>query len=182
VMLEAFVTPIAGLFEVQPKIWGDSRGYFFEMFQQEVYSEIGIPTLFVQDNLSRSTRGVLRGLHFQVKNPQGKLVTCINGQVLDVVVDLRVDSVTFGKHYSVILDSEKRNQLWIPPGFAHGFSVLSEFADFFYKCTDFYAPEDEAGIIWNDPELGIDWRIKSPKVSEKDMNLPTLREVLGSQH
>lgn len=181
-MLETFETPIAGLIEIQPKIWGDARGFFLEIFQQEIYSYIGISESFVQDNFSRSTHGVLRGLHFQVNNPQGKLVTCINGQVLDVVVDLRVDSETFGQHHSVILDSEKRNQLWIPPGFAHGFSVLSEFADFFYKCTDFYAPEDEAGIIWNDPELGIDWKIKSPKVSEKDKKLPSLREVLDSLH
>ena len=181
-MLKTFETPFEGLIEIQPKIWGDSRGFFLEMFQQEFYSESGISTPFVQDNLSRSVHGVLRGLHFQVNNPQGKLVTCINGQVLDVVVDLRVDSETFGQHYSVILDSEQRNQLWIPPGFAHGFSVLSESADFFYKCTDFYAPEDEAGIMWNDTELGIDWKIKSPKVSEKDMQLPSLREVLDSLH
>ena len=181
-MLETFETPFKGLIEMQPKIWGDSRGFFLEMFQEEIYSQIGISYPFVQDNLSRSAHGVMRGLHFQVNNPQGKLVTCINGQVLDVVVDLRVDSETFGQHYSVILDSEKRNQLWIPPGFAHGFSVLSESADFFYKCTDFYVPEDEAGIIWNDPELGIDWKIKSPKISEKDMKLPSLREVLDSLH
>lgn len=181
-MLETVETPFEGLIEMQPKIWGDSRGFFLEMFQEEIYSNFGISYPFVQDNLSRSTHGVLRGLHFQVNNPQGKLVTCINGQVLDVVVDLRIDSETFGHHYAVILDSEKRNQLWIPPGFAHGFSVLSEFADFFYKCTDFYAPDDEAGIIWNDPELGIDWKIKSPKVSEKDMQLPSLREVLDSLH
>jgi dTDP-4-dehydrorhamnose 3,5-epimerase len=181
-MLKTVETPFEGLIEMQPKIWGDSRGFFLEMFQEEIYSQIGISYPFVQDNLSRSAHGVLRGLHFQVNNPQGKLVTCINGQVLDVVVDLRVDSETFGQHYSVILDSEKRNQLWIPPGFAHGFSVLSESADFFYKCTDLYVPEDEAGIIWNDPELGIDWKIKSPKVSGKDMQLPSLMEVLDSLH
>jgi dTDP-4-dehydrorhamnose 3,5-epimerase len=181
-MLETLETPISGLIEIRPKIWGDARGLFLEMFQQAVYSEIGISIPFVQDNLSRSAYGVLRGLHFQVNNPQGKLVTCINGQVLDVVVDLRVDSETVGQHHSVILDSEKRNQLWIPPGFAHGFSVLSESADFFYKCTDFYTPDDEAGIIWNDPELGIDWKTKSPRVSEKDMKLPSLREVLDSLH
>lgn len=181
-LMETLETRIPGLIEVRPIIRGDARGFFLEMFQQELYSEIGISTPFVQDNFSRSAHGVVRGLHFQINNPQGKLVTCINGSVLDVVVDLRVDSVTFGQHYSVILDSEKRNQLWIPPGFAHGFSVLSESADFFYKCTDFYAPEDEAGIIWHDPELGIDWKIKAPKVSEKDMMLPSLREVLDSLH
>lgn len=175
-------TPIPGLIAIQPKLWGDSRGFFLEIFQQEVYSDLGISIPFVQDNLSRSSHGVLRGLHFQVENPQGKLVTCLNGQVLDVVVDLRVDSETRGEHFSTILDSNKRNQLWIPPGFAHGFSVLSESADFYYKCTDLYAPRDESGIIWNDADLGIDWRLSSPKVSEKDMSLPTLREVLDSQH
>jgi dTDP-4-dehydrorhamnose 3,5-epimerase len=182
VAVEIFETPISGLIEIQPKVWGDSRGFFIETFQKELYSEIGISIPFVQDNLSCSAYGVIRGLHFQVKKPQGKLVTCLNGQVLDVVVDLRVDSKTRGHSYSMILDSEKRNQLWIPPGFAHGFSVLSKGADFFYKCTDFYAPGDEAGIIWNDSDLGIDWRIRSPQVSEKDMNLRTLREVLGSEH
>jgi dTDP-4-dehydrorhamnose 3,5-epimerase len=175
-------TPIRGLIEIQPKLRVDGRGFFLEMFQQEIHSDLGIAIPFVQDNLSRSSYGVLRGLHFQVKNPQGKLVTCLNGEVLDVVVDLRVGSETRGQHYSTILDSKKRNQLWIPPGFAHGFSVLSESADFFYKCTDLYSPKDEAGIIWNDSDLGIDWRISSPKVSEKDLSLPTLREVLGSQH
>ena len=181
-MMETLETPIPGLIEVRPIIWGDARGFFYEIFQQEIYSEIGISIPFVQDNLSRSAHGVLRGLHFQENNPQGKLVTCINGQVLDVVVDLRVESETFGQHYTTILDSDKRNQLWIPPGFAHGFLVLSEFADFFYKCTDLYAPEDEAGIIWDDPELGIDWKIKSPKISEKDLKLPSLREVLDGLH
>ena len=181
-LMKTLETPMPGLIEVQPKIWGDARGFFYEIFHQEIYSEIGISIPFVQDNLSRSVHGVLRGLHFQINNPQGKLVTCINGQVLDVVVDLRVDSATFSQHYSTILDSDKRNQLWIPPGFAHGFSVLSEFADFFYKCTDLYVPEDETGIIWDDPELGIDWKIKSPKISEKDLKLPSLREVLDGLH
>ena len=174
-------TSISGLIEIQPKLWGDYRGFFLEIFQQQVYSDLGVNIPFVQDNLSRSSHGVLRGLHFQAKNPQGKLVTCLNGQVLDVVVDLRAGSDTLGRYHSTILDSEKRNQLWIPPGFAHGFSVLSESADFFYKCTALYAPQNEKGIIWNDSDLAIDWRISSPKVSEKDMQLPTLQEVLESQ-
>jgi len=174
-------TPISGLIEIQPKLWGDYRGFFVEIFQQEVYSALGVNIPFVQDNLSRSSYGVLRGLHFQAKHPQGKLVTCLDGQVLDVVVDLRAGSDTLGRYHSTILDSEKRNQLWIPPGFAHGFSVLSESADFFYKCTALYAPQNEKGIIWNDSDLAIDWRISSPKVSEKDMQLPTLQEVLESQ-
>lgn len=171
-------TQIPGLIEIHPKLWGDSRGFFLETFQQEVYADIGIVTPFVQDNLSRSSHGVVRGLHFQVQNPQGKLVTCLNGRVFDVVVDLRVDSGTYGQQYSTILDSERRNQLWIPPGFAHGFSVLSEVADFFYKCTDYYDPDDEAGIRWNDPDLNIDWQVKNPTVSLKDQCLPSLRGVL----
>ena len=171
-------TQIPGLIEIHPRLWGDSRGFFLETFQQEVYADIGIVTPFVQDNLSRSSHGVVRGLHFQVQNPQGKLVTCLNGRVFDVVVDLRVDSGTYGQQYSTILDSERRNQLWIPPGFAHGFSVLSEVADFFYKCTDYYDPDDEAGIRWNDPDLNIDWQVKNPTVSLKDQCLPSLRGVL----
>lgn len=175
-------TPIQGLIEIQPKSRSDTRGFFLEIFQQEVYSKIGISAPFVQDNLSRSSHGVLRGLHFQVKNPQGKLVTCLSGQVLDVVVDLRIESETRGQHYSTILDSERRNQLWVPPGFAHGFSVLSKSADFFYKCTNLYAPQDQAGIIWNDADLEIDWGISFPTVSVKDMSLPSLRAVLDSQN
>ena len=172
-------TQIPGLIEIHPKLCGDSRGFFLETFQQEVYADIGIVSPFVQDNLSRSSHGVVRGLHFQVKNPQGKLVTCLNGRVLDVAVDLRVESETRGQYYATVLDSERRNQLWIPPGFAHGFSVLSETADFFYKCTDYYDPDDEAGIHWNDQDLNIDWQVKNPIISLKDQRLPSLREVLA---
>lgn len=172
-------TQIPGLIEIHPKLWGDSRGFFLETFQQVVYADIGIVSPFVQDNLSRSSHGVVRGLHFQVKNPQGKLVTCLNGRVLDVAVDLRVESETRGQYYATVLDSERRNQLWIPPGFAHGFSVLSEAADFFYKCTDYYDPDDEAGIHWNDQDLNIDWQVKNPIISLKDQRLPSLREVLA---
>ena len=166
------------LLVIEPEIFGDERGFFVETFQAERYSEIGIDLQFIQDNLSRSSQGVIRGLHFQKKRPQGKLVTCIRGKVLDVVVDLRSDSESFGQSFSIILDSEKRNQLWIPPGFAHGFSVLSESADFFYKCTDYYSPNDESGILWSDPDLGIDWLVSNPSVSEKDRTLPLLREVI----
>ena len=172
-------TQIPGLIEIHPKLWSDSRGFFLETFQQEVYADIGMVIPFVQDNLSRSSHGVVRGLHFQVKNPQGKLVSCLCGRVFDVVVDLRVDSETRGQYYATVLDSERKNQLWIPPGFAHGFSVLSQVADFFYKCTDYYDPDDEAGIHWNDPDLNIDWKVKNPIVSPKDQRLPSLREVLA---
>ena len=171
-------TGIDGLIVVEPKVWGDTRGSFLETFQLEKYRDIGIDQLFVQDNLSRSFHGVVRGLHFQRTKSQGKLVTCLTGRVLDVVVDLRAHSHTWGQTFSIVLDAETRNQLWIPPGFAHGFSVLSEIADFFYKCTDYYDPEDEAGISWNDPDLGVDWQVVHPIVSPKDQALPSLREIL----
>lgn len=172
-------TDIDGLIVVEPNVWEDSRGHFLETFKSDRYRDVGIDQPFVQDNLSRSHHGVVRGLHFQRTKPQGKLVMCITGQVLDVVVDLRANSETRGHSFSIILDSVTRNQLWIPPGFAHGFSVLSDVADFFYKCTDYYAPEDESGVLWSDPDLNIDWRVPSPTVSLKDQSYPVLREVLG---
>jgi dTDP-4-dehydrorhamnose 3,5-epimerase len=172
-------TGIEGLLIIEPKLFRDARGFFLESFQCERYSSLGLNLPFVQDNFSRSKYGVLRGLHFQKTRPQGKLVTCLNGQILDVVVDLRKDSVTYSQSFSCILDSEKKTQLWIPPGFAHGFIVLSETADFFYKCTDYYAPDDESGILWNDPDLNIDWLIDHPIISDKDLSLPSLREILA---
>ena len=172
-------TGIEGLLIIEPKLFRDARGFFLESFQCERYSSLGLNLPFVQDNFSRSKYGVLRGLHFQKTRPQGKLVTCLNGQILDVVVDLRKDSVTYGQSFSCILESEKKTQLWIPPGFAHGFIVLSETADFFYKCTDYYSPEDETGILWNDPDLNIDWLIDHPIISDKDLSLPSLREILA---
>jgi len=168
-----------GLLIIEPKVFRDSRGFFSESFQCERYKSLGLNLPFVQDNFSRSKYRALRGLHFQKTKPQGKLVTCLNGQVLDVVVDLRKDSVTYSQSFSCILDSEKKTQLWIPPGFAHGFIVLSETADFFYKCTDYYAPDDESGILWNDPDLNIDWLIDHPIISDKDLSLPSLREILA---
>ena len=172
-------TGIEGLLIIEPKLFRDARGFFLESFHCERYSSLGLNLPFVQDNFSRSKYGVLRGLHFQKTKPQGKLVTCLNGQILDVVVDLRKDSVTYSQSFSCILDSEKKTQLWIPPGFAHGFIVLSETADFFYKCTDYYAPDDESGILWNDPDLNIDWLIDHPIISDKDLSLPSLREILA---
>lgn len=172
-------TGIEGLLIIEPKLFRDARGFFLESFHCERYSSLGLNLPFVQDNFSRSKYGVLRGLHFQKTRPQGKLVTCLNGQILDVVVDLRKDSVTYNQSFSCILDSEKKTQLWIPPGFAHGFIVLSETADFFYKCTDYYAPDDESGILWNDPDLNIDWLIDHPIISDKDLSLPSLREILA---
>lgn len=153
------ITPcsIQGLYEIQPKIFGDSRGYFLETYSKKEFSEAGLTMNFVQDNQSLSSRGVLRGLHFQKQHPQGKLVRAMAGLVYDVAVDLRCGSATFGQYHGVILSAEKQNQFYIPEGFAHGFAVLSETAIFAYKCTDFYHPEDEGGLMWNDSAIAIDW-------------------------
>jgi len=171
--------PIQGLFEIQPKIFGDSRGYFLESYSQRDFEQAGIKAKFVQDNQSRSVKGVLRGLHFQKSHPQGKLVSVIEGEVFDAAVDMRHSSATFGKWYGVVLSGEKKNQLFIPEGFAHGFLVLSETAVFSYKCTDFYYPEDEGGIIWNDPDIGINWPDLGMEyvLSAKDLKLPPLRSL-----
>lgn len=152
-------TPIEGLVVVQPKVFGDDRGYFLETYHEEEFRKAGINLTFVQDNQSKSKKGVLRGLHFQKKHPQGKLVRVISGEVFDVAVDIRQESKTRGKWFGIVLSGEKQNQLYIPPGFAHGFLVLSEEAVFAYKCTAFYNPEDEDGIMWNDPSVGVIWPI-----------------------
>ena len=167
--------PIAGLCEIQPKIFGDERGYFFESWSSRDFSGAGLDLSFVQDNQSSSSKGVLRGLHFQEEHSQGKLVRAIKGEVFDVAVDMRPGSPTRGKWHAVILNSEKQNQFYIPPGFAHGFLVLSDTAVFVYKCTDFYYPGDEGGIIWNDPSIGIEWPDLGMDyiLSEKDKNLPS---------
>lgn len=159
---------------VQPRVFGDERGYFMETYSERNFAAAGIPVRFVQDNESRSTRGVLRGLHFQRTKPQGKLVRVVSGEVFDIVVDLRGSSPSFGRWEGTLLSEELKNQLYIPPGFAHGILVLSEFATLAYKCTDFYAPEDEDGIRWDDPSLGINWpSVAAPlKLSEKDRRLP----------
>jgi len=163
---------IDGLFEVQPRVFGDERGFFLETWNERDYAAAGIPARFVQDNMSFSKKGVLRGLHFQKTHPQGKLVRAVQGEVFDVAVDLRVASQTFGKWRSVVLSGKKQNQFYIPPGFAHGFLVLSEEALFSYKCTDFYHPEDEGGLIWNDKNLNIAWPAQNPVIAEKDAKWP----------
>jgi len=167
---------IEGLIEIQPQIFGDERGYFFESWSKRGYEEAGINIAFVQDNQSMSLKGVLRGLHFQKTHPQGKLVRTIDGEVFDVAVDLRKGSVTYGKWHGIILSGKKQNQFYIPPEFAHGFLVLSDSAVFSYKCADFYYPQDEGGIIWNDPDIGIEWPDLGTeyKLSEKDKLLPRL--------
>jgi dTDP-4-dehydrorhamnose 3,5-epimerase len=151
---------IEGLYVIEPTIFGDERGYFMETYNQNDFAEAGLDMKFVQDNQSMSVKGVLRGLHFQKQYPQGKLVRAIRGSVFDVAVDIRQDSLTYGQWFGVILSDENKKQLYISEGFAHGFLVLSDEAEFCYKCTDFYCPEDEGGIIWNDPEIGIEWPIE----------------------
>ena len=170
-------TKLAGVLIIEPKVFGDQRGFFKETFQLERYREVGIDLSFVQDNHSRSQKGVLRGLHLQKSRPQGKLVSCSSGAVFDVAVDVHPESSTFGQYVGVELSAENHKQLWIPPGYAHGFCVLTETADFQYKCTDLYFPEDEGGLIWNDPDVDIDWPIKNPLLSDKDLKLPTLAEI-----
>ena len=161
-----------------PKIFGDARGFFLQTYQTREYAAAGLDRIFVQDNLSRSCRDTVRGLHYQLQHPQGKLVSVLRGAVLDVAVDIRRGSPTFGKYVAVELSEENRRQLFIPEGFAHGFRVLSESADFCYKCTDFYAPGDEYGVKWDDPALAIPWGAPAPPVvSAKDVNLPRLAEV-----
>jgi dTDP-4-dehydrorhamnose 3,5-epimerase len=161
---------------VQPRVFGDNRGYFFEVYSEKDFKAAGLSMKFVQDNQSSSTKGVLRGLHFQTKHPQGKLVRAVSGRVYDVAVDIRNGSPTFGRYYGVILDSEKQNEFYIPEGFAHGFYVLSDTAVFAYKCTDFYDPKGEGGIMWNDPQIGIKWNDVAPEIqpvlSDKDGRHP----------
>jgi dTDP-4-dehydrorhamnose 3,5-epimerase len=173
-------TEIEGVKIIEPTVFGDSRGYFMETYSEKEFAENGIDVKFVQDNESRSKKGVLRGLHFQKQNPQGKLVRVIEGEVFDVAVDLRKASKTFGKWVGVTLSAENKRQFYIPEGFAHGFAVLSETATFVYKCTRFYAPGDEGGLMWNDPQIGIQWPVSEdfkPLLSEKDTKNPTLDKL-----
>ncbi|KRV73426.1 dTDP-4-dehydrorhamnose 3,5-epimerase [Pseudomonas citronellolis] len=159
---------------IEPKVFGDDRGFFFESFNHQQFEEaIGRPVKFVQDNHSRSSKGVLRGLHYQLQNPQGKLVRVVNGEVFDVAVDMRRSSPTFGQWVGALLSAENKHQLWVPEGFAHGFVVLSDSADFLYKTTDYYAPQHERCLAWNDAEVGVDWMLErlggvTPQLSAKD--------------
>jgi dTDP-4-dehydrorhamnose 3,5-epimerase len=162
---------------IEPKLFGDPRGFFLETYQFPRYVEHGVSRPFVQDNISRSVHGVLRGLHLQNPLTQGKLVTALRGKVLDVAVDVRVGSPNFGRHVAVELSEENRRQLWVPRGFAHGFVVLSETVDFFYKCDDLYSPKDEVSIRWDDPAIGINWRVEKPSLSAKDAEAPLLADV-----
>jgi len=177
---KVFGTPIKDLVIIETKVFKDDRGYFIESYNKRDFKEIGLDVEFVQDNHSFSRKGVLRGLHFQLKHPQGKLVRVISGRVFDVAVDLRLNSPTFGQWYGVGLSGENALQFYIPPGFAHGFISLYDDTYFFYKCTDFYYPTDELGIIWNDSDINIQWPINQVEeiiISDKDKKLPTFREV-----
>ncbi|MCP5420426.1 MAG: dTDP-4-dehydrorhamnose 3,5-epimerase [Gammaproteobacteria bacterium] len=174
--MKVIATTLPGVVIVEPRVFGDQRGFFLESYHQDRYTQSGISGHFVQDNHSRSRQGVLRGLHYQLQHPQGKLVGVLRGQVFDVAVDIRRGSPTFGRWEGVMLDDENHRQLYIPPGYAHGFCVLSEIADFVYKCTDYYHPEAEYGIAWNDPAIGIEWPDRPFVLSEKDARLPRLSE------
>lgn len=170
-------TDLQGVWIIEPKVFGDQRGFFYETWQQQRYADIGIKGVFVQDNVSFSRKGVLRGLHYQQPHSQGKLVTVLQGEVFDVAVDIRVGSPQFGQWTGVVLSGENHRQLWIPEGFAHGFCVLSETAYFSYKCTDVYAPDCEGGILWNDPDIGMKWPLEDVVLSDKDQIYPLLKEV-----
>jgi len=175
-------TILPGVVIIEPNVFSDQRGFFKETFSAERYREMaGIDLSFVQDNHSRSQKGILRGLHFQKTHPQGKLVSVTRGCVYDVAVDIDPNSETFGRYVGVELSDDNHRQLYIPPGYAHGFCVLSEVADFVYKCTDYYRPDDEGGLAWNCPAIGIDWPIDSPLLSEKDRHHPTLNELIQAQ-
>ncbi|HBC93046.1 MAG TPA: dTDP-4-dehydrorhamnose 3,5-epimerase [Pelotomaculum sp.] len=175
--MKVFETKLSGVVIIEPRVFGDSRGYFMETWNQSNYAQAGLNTSFVQDNLSFSSRRVLRGLHFQNPNGQGKLVYVLQGEVFDVAVDIRAGSPTFGQWTSVILSDRNHRQLYIPVGFAHGFCVISETALFAYKCTDLYNPGAEGGIKWDDPDIGIDWPISTPILSEKDSVYPKLGDI-----
>lgn len=181
-MRKITVTPcdIEGLYVIEPTVFKDERGYFVETYNQNDMKEAGLDMVFVQDNQSMSTRGVLRGLHFQKQFPQGKLVRVVRGKVFDVAVDLRSDSKTYGKWFGVELSAENMKQFYIPEGFAHGFLVLSDEAEFCYKCTDFYHPGDEGGLAWNDPEIGVEWPLEEGVdliISEKDQKWKGLKDT-----
>jgi dTDP-4-dehydrorhamnose 3,5-epimerase len=171
-------TELDGVLIIEPNVFGDERGFFMESFQKQRYREAGVEADFVQDNISRSVRNTLRGLHYQHPNAQAKLVQVLEGEIYDVAVDIRQGSPTFGRWVGAILSAENRRQFFLPAGFAHGFCVLSATALFFYKCSDFYAPEAEGGICWDDPDLGIHWPVQAPILSERDSRFSPLRDVV----
>lgn len=176
-MIEILETRIPEVLLLKPDVYSDDRGFFMETYREQHLAARGIEVHFVQDNLSKSQQGTVRGLHYQIKQPQDKLLMVMEGTILDVAVDLREDSPTFGQHVATELSADNKHQLFIPKGFAHGFSVLSENAMVYYKCSDYYYPEGERGLLWKDPEMNIDWRVSNPIISEKDQKQPTLSEI-----
>jgi dTDP-4-dehydrorhamnose 3,5-epimerase len=175
--MKTIPTPIDGLVVIEPQVFEDERGYFLEIHHQQRYRESGIDRIFVQDNFSFSVKGTIRGLHYQRTKPQAKLVQALTGEIYDVAVDIRTDSSTFGQWFGIRLSEQNKYQMFIPEGFAHGFCVLSENAHFSYKCSEYYDPQDEGGILWSDQKLAIDWPISNPKISEKDRHLPQLADL-----
>ena len=180
--MEVIPTKIPDVLVIEPTVFGDDRGFFYESFNKKHFEDAtGIAADFVQDNHSKSTKGVLRGLHYQFPTWQGKLVRVVTGEIFDVAVDIRPESPTFAQWYGVVLSEENKHQLYIPPGYAHGFCVLSDTVDVTYKCTALYTPAEDAGIRWDDPDIGIDWPISDPLVSEKDRNAPLLKDIVLAQ-
>ena len=175
--MNVVTTTLEGIAIIEPEVFDDSRGYFMETYQLNRYHNAGFRESFVQDNLSFSTKGTLRGLHFQIQRPQAKLVQAVTGEIFDVAVDIRPGSKSFGKWAGVLLSEQNKRQVFIPAGFAHGFCVLSPTAHFLYKCSEFYDPDDEGGIIWSDPAIGIGWPVEEPIISEKDRQFPPLSEI-----
>jgi dTDP-4-dehydrorhamnose 3,5-epimerase len=175
--MEVQPTALAEVLIVEPKVFGDARGFFVETWHHRRYAEAGMPAVMLQDNMSRSARSVLRGLHYQLPQTQAKLVYVLEGEILDVAVDVRLGSPTFGQAVSVSLSAENKRQLYVPEGFAHGFCVTSDAATVAYKCSDYYAPQHDRGILWNDPALGIAWPVERPTLSDKDVRLPWLADV-----
>jgi dTDP-4-dehydrorhamnose 3,5-epimerase len=175
--LQVLETSLPGVLLIQPRVFPDPRGFFVETYRQHVLEAAGIHENFVQDNHSHSSRGVLRGLHYQLKHPQAKLCRVVSGEVLDVAVDIRVGSPHFGKWVSAVLSAENRTQIFVPKGFAHGFVVRSETADFLYKCSDYYDGPDDRGVLWSDPGIAVDWDVESPIISDKDLKYRTLAEI-----
>ena len=180
-MLNVVKTPLRGLLILEPVVYTDQRGHFLETFQIQRYRDIGITTTFVQDNLAYSHKNVLRGLHFQLKHPQAKLIQVVSGEIYDVAVDIRPGSETFGRWFAARLSEANRRQFFVAEGFAHGYCITSESATVMYKCSDFYHPEDEGGLLWSDPEIGIDWPVANPVVSDKDAQLPLLAALRPDQ-
>ena len=175
--MNVIATELEGVVIFEPKVFGDDRGYFLETWSRSRYEEAGIKGAFCQDNVSFSRKGILRGLHFQCPQGQGKLVSVVSGEVFDVAVDIRVGSPTFGRHVDVMLSEDNHKQIYIPPGFAHGFCVMSDAARFTYKCTAYYNAATEGGIIWDDPDIGIDWPVEDSLLSERDLQLPRLKDI-----